>query len=475
MPCLTKFWLSLQMIVLVSLSASGQIKMPQIFQNNMVIQRDKPIAVWGWASPNEEVMVRLEANQKLIKADVQGKWLVKLDPLPAGGPHTLEIIGKNSIRFDNVLIGDVWLCGGQSNMQWKLKQTGFKETDSLLIKSNQIRLFTVLTEMDYQPRADIKGIGWQELSWKNIEEFSAVAYHFGKKLNRDLSVPIGLISDNLGATAIETWMSNESLLQFPAFQQEMMPTVSTGKGFSQLNADFEIYKKKWYGKYYYPGIEVDQKWYLPETNFADWKPINLSGNTWEKEEDLKDFDGAVWVKTSFDFDRTKIQDSLNLQLLQIDDYDIAWVNGVKIGETFGNHNHRNYKVPVSILKPEGNILVVRIFDIGGIGGFTTSPFWGNQVLWGKWFYKKGMKINSARFPKPIVPNATPFSSPGVLYNANIAPLSNWAIKGAIWYQGESNADKAEEYRSLFPAMISSWRKTGMTNTCHLFLFSLPTT
>lgn len=452
-----KSFLFFPLLILGSVLAVGQIKMPQIFQNNMVLQRDKPIAVWGWAKPGEEVVVKLGSDQKAVKTDEKGKWLVKMNAMPAGGPYTLQVNGSNSIIFENVLIGDVWICGGQSNMQWKVKQTGFKETDSSLIKSNRIRLFTVLTEMDYQPRTDLKGIGWQELSGENIEAFSAVAYHFGKKLNSELDVPIGLISDNLGATSVETWMSNESLLQFPVFREEMKETVNTGKSFARLYAEFENYKKKWYRKHYYHGEGVEQKWFLPETDFVDWKPLNLAGNTWEQEADLKDFDGAVWVKTTFDFDKTKGLDSLSLQLLQIDDYDITWVNGMKIGETFGNHNHRNYKVPASILKPTGNVLVVRIFDTGGIGGFTTSPFWGNPILWGKWFYKKGLRIDPSKFPKPVLPNATPFSSPGVLFNANIAPLAHLAVKGVIWYQGEANAERAAEYRALFPAMIGSWR------------------
>lgn len=455
---LTKTPLLFSLLLLHALTLAGQVRMPQIFTNNMVLQRDKPIAVWGWAAPGEQVEVGLEGNAKAVQSDAKGKWLVKLDAMPAGGPYSLTVKGRNELMFSNVLIGDVWICGGQSNMQWKVKQTGFQEIDTAFIRANRIRFFTVLTEMDYQPREDLKGIGWQELSRDNIEAFSAVAYHFGKSVNKDLNVPIGLISDNLGATAVETWMSNESLLQFPVFQEEMRPTVSTGKSFAELNADFERYKKKWYGRHYYRGPGVKERWYLPETDFSDWKAINLSGNTWEQEPDLKDFDGAVWVKTTFDFDAGKTQDSLNLQLSQIDDYDIAWVNGVKVGETFGAHNHRNYKVPVSVLKPKDNLLVVRVFDTGGIGGFTTSSFWGNPVLWGKWFYKKGSAIEAAKFPKPVVPDATPFSSPGVLFNANIAPLGRLAIKGAIWYQGESNAERAEEYRSLFPAMIRSWRK-----------------
>ncbi len=445
-------------VAFASLSHAA-VRMPQIFQNNMVLQRDKPITIWGWSTAGEQVTVQLNADRKTTFADKAGKWLLVLDAIPAGGPYTLAITGTNNLQYNNVLIGDVWICGGQSNMQWKVKQTDFKETDSSLVQSNTIRFFTVKTDMDYQPKMDIGGTGWQELSWQHIEEFSAVAYHFGKKLNKDLNIPIGLISDNLGATSVETWMSNESLATFPAFRKEMASTVTTGKSFAQLQSDFEIFKKKWYSKNYYKGKGVEQKWYLPQTNFSDWKPIAISGNTWVEETELADFDGAVWFKTTFDFDKSKHKDSLILQLLQINDYDIAWVNGEKVGETFGAHNHRNYKVPVSILKPEGNILVVRVFDTGGIGGFTTSAFWAGAILKGKWVYKRDLAINAKKFPKPIVPDATPFSSPSVLYNAMIAPLGNMSVKGVIWYQGEANAGRAEEYRSLFPTMIQSWRKT----------------
>lgn len=445
-------------LLLTGTGAAGQIRMPHIFQDNMVLQRDKPVTVWGWAAPREKVTVTLAGNVQRSEADAQGKWKVSLSPLPAGGPYALHIKGSNHLQFTNVLIGDVWVCGGQSNMQWKIRQTDHRETDTSWVKANQVRLFTVHTEMDYQPRDDLKGTGWQELSFENIDEFSAVSFHFGKKLQKETGVPIGLISNNLGATSVETWMSNEALQEFPVFQKEMAPVLSTQKGFEELKADFETLRKTWYNEHYYKGIGIEEKWYLPETDFSAWKPIDLLGNTWESEPDLKDFDGAVWVKTTFDVDKSTLGDSLLLQLLQVDDYDITWINGVKVGETFGNHNHRNYQVPASLLKPQGNVLVVRIFDTGGIGGFTTSPFWMGPLLKGKWVYRKGLKINAAGFPAPVVPNATPFSSPGVLFNANIAPLRNMVIKGVIWYQGESNADRAREYQSLFPAMIRSWRR-----------------
>jgi sialate O-acetylesterase len=444
-------------LLLASFSgAKGEVRLPRIFESNMVLQRDVPIPVWGWAAPGEGVSITLNGASVAVKADRKGKWMGKLPAMPAGGPFALVIKGKNTLTLSGVLIGDVWLCGGQSNMQWRIDQTGYQEQDTAFLRSAPVRLFTVHIEMDYMPRDNVKGSGWQVLSKQHADAFSAVAYHFGKYLHGQLNVPIGLISNNLGATSIETWMSNEALLSFPQF--EIGSVVKQGKSFAQLDAAFQKTKPEWYRKYYYTGMGIDQQWYTPETDVSDWKPIKASGNTWEMEPDLKDHDGAVWFRTAFDLPENFTQDTFHLGLLQVDDYDIAWVNGQKVGESYGKHNHRNYQVPSRILKPKGNVLVVRVFDVGGTGGFTTSPFWGNPILWGDWVYKKGEPIDAKTFPQPAVPNATPFSSPGVLFNANVAPLTSFPLKGVIWYQGEANADRAYEYRKLFPALIRDWRK-----------------
>jgi sialate O-acetylesterase len=424
----------------------------------MVLQRDKPIHFWGWASPGEPVTVMLNGRSVTAKTGKEGKWSCDLPAIPAGGPYEVIISGSNKISLNNVLIGDVWVCGGQSNMQWRIDQTGYEERDTTFIREAKIRFFTVNIDMDYKPRDDVKTNGWKTLSLQHINEFSAVAYHFGKSVYTDLQIPIGLISDNLGATAVETWMSNEALLAFPQFAPLIQPIVKENKSFAELNAAFEKAKTSWYKKYYYKSTGIDQKWFKPETNVSDWKPIKASGNTWENEPDLKDHNGEVWFRTTFDLPGNFNQENFHIALSQIDDYDITWVNGVQAGETFGKHNHRGYTVPANVLKPKGNVLVVRVFDTGGIGGFTTSPFWGNQILWGDWYYKKGETIDASKFPKPNLPNATPFSSPGVLYNGNIAPLTEFRIKGAIFYQGESNVDRAYEYRELFPAMIKDWRR-----------------
>lgn len=458
------------LMMLVVFAIKADVKLPAVFQDHMVLQRGQPIQVWGWASPREEVTVTLNGQSASVKADRKGDWLVSLPAIAAGGPFEMIVQGRNKITLSDILVGDVWICGGQSNMQWALKDTGFTEKDSVFLNTNQIRIFTVQVDMDYVPREDIKGSGWKVLNKETAYNFSAVAYHFGKYVYQQQNVPVGLISDNLGATAIETWMSNESLLQFPQFEEEIGPVVKVNKSFAELNADFEKGKDRWYKKYYYKGTGIDQQWFKPETDISDWKDIRAGDNTWINEPELKNHDGAVWFRTTFDLPEGYQHDNFVIQLSQIDDYDIAWVNGEKIGETYGKHNHRNYNVRTKLLKEKGNVLVVRVFDTGGIGGFTTSVFWGSRILAGQWVYKKGDAVDMSKFRKPNLPNATPFSSPAVLFNAMIAPLTSFPIKGAIWYQGESNANRAYEYRELFPAMIKDWRERwGLGDLPFLFV------
>ncbi len=435
----------------------ADVRLPVIFQSNMVLQREKPVQVWGWADPNEKVNVMLNGRSISVITNRYGKWRGELPALEAGGPYELFIHGKNKIIFKNILIGDVWICSGQSNMQWNIGQTGYVEKDTALIQRADIRLFTVQIDMDYMPRDDVKSSGWETLNKDNIKTFSAVAYHFGKQINRELNVPIGLINNSLGATAVETWMSNEALLHFPQFRSLIEPVVKEGKNFAQLQAAFENIKGEW-NKHYYKGVGFAEEWFNPVSDVSDWKPIKVSGNTWEEVNDLRDFDGAVWFRTTFDLPKNFDLKNFPISLSQIDDYDIVWVNGHKIGETYGRHNHRNYSVPTEYLKDVGNVLVVRVLDIGGIGGFTTSSFWGNTILWGDWLYKKDETVAFRKIRQPNLPNATPFSSPAVLYNANIAPLTSFPIKGVIWYQGESNVDRAYEYKRLFPALIQDWRR-----------------
>lgn len=444
-------------LFLLAVPAIADVKLPGVFESNMVLQRNKPVYIWGWANPGETITIQFNNQSKSTKAGKKGSWNLDFSEMKAGGPYEMVVSGENKILLSNILIGDIWLCGGQSNMQWRLDQTDYHEEDTAWLNKAPVRLFTVHVETDYMPKADVSGSGWKNLTQDNIKGFSAVAYHFGKFINRELNVPIGLISVNLGATSIETWMSNDALMKFPQFENVIGEVVRNGKNFETLRSEFEAKKTKWYDRHYFKGKGVEGKWYLAETDISDWKSIKIAGNTWENEPDLKDHDGAVWFRTTFDLPENYTQEEFQLALSQIDDYDITWINGVKVGETYGRHNHRTYSIPTSQLKQKGNVLTIRVFDLGGIGGFTTNAFWGNNILWGDWKYQKGLAIDARKFPAVNVPNVTPFSSPGVLYNGSIAPLTPMAIKGVIWYQGESNADRAYEYRKLFPSLIKDWR------------------
>ncbi len=447
-------------LVFLSSAAGATVKLPALFQSRMVIQREKPVCLWGWADAKEKIRVDFKGESYFVETPESGQWKMEMPAQPAGGPYTLTVQGlNNTLVLEDVLIGDVWICGGQSNMQWTTAQTGYTETDSNLVANNMIRLLTVIPGMDYQPAEDIQTFGWQSLSAENIRHFSAVGYHFGKLVHQSEGVPVGLISNNLGATSAETWMSNETIAKFPQFREELKHGAFLNKSFRQLEDEFNRMKPDWEEQYLKNDKGIKEEWYRASTDYKKWSPITVAGNTWEEEDGLKDFDGVVWFQTSFDVDLSSVKDSFHLQLLQIDDFDRVWVNGVMIGETYGRHNHRNYKIPKSLLKETGNNLVVRVFDHGGIGGFTTASFWGNPILHGQWRYRKSLNLNEMNLAAlPVLPDTTPFSSPTVLFNANIAPIGLFKIKGIIWYQGESNADRAAEYAELFPELIKDWRK-----------------
>ena len=449
----TSFVLLTAFACIFSMHSKANIRLFALFQSNMVLQRDKPCSIWGTAAKGEKISLLFNNNTYKTSAGKDGKWKITLPAQPAGGPYQLSISGNNTTMLNNVLFGDVWVCGGQSNMQFPVRELAQKEMDSARDNNPNIRLFTVGIATDYVPQDTLKGGQWQVASVETIQSFSAVGFFFGRYVQEHINVPVGLISDNLGATAVEEWMSNEAIHQFPQFDSYYNTFLAPNKSMSQMKADFEKAKPTWEKQYYTvndPGLE--QQWYKPDTDTSDWQTMNLPGY-WE-DKGLPDYDGSVWFRRTFDLP-PNFKGAFRFGVGPVDDYDIAWVNGVKVGETYGNQNLRSYSVPDSLLKPIGNVLVVRAFDAGNKGGMY-NMFW-DQHWAGKWLYKPGVKINAANFKKPLVPNAYIFGSPTILYNGNIAPLTPLAIKGFIWYQGEGNSSRAEEYKELFPAMIKDWR------------------
>ena len=435
--------------------ANANIKLSGLFQSNMVLQRDRDCVIWGTADTGEKITVSLNGKAYNTSADKKGQWKITLPPQPAGGPFQVLLQGKNNIVLDNVLFGDVWICGGQSNMQFRIADLAVKETDSVRNNNPNIRIFTVGLATDYVRQDTITSGQWIVSTNDTIKDFSAVAFFFGRYLQEKLRVPIGLISDNLGATSVEEWMSNEALQQFPQFSNYYNEYLVPNQSFKEITAAFEKQKPQWEKQYYLVNDSgLIQQWYLPATNVEDWKWINTPGY-WE-DQGLADYDGSVWFRRDFTLPANYKNEGYAVNLGQVDDYAIAWVNGHKIGETFGKLNYANYQVPDSLLHKGSNTLVVRVFDAGGKGGMY-NQFW-NPSWSGQWKYKPGVKIDPGTFKRPHVVNADLFASPAILFNGCIAPLTNLSIKGVIWYQGENNASRAEEYKTLFPAFIKDWRK-----------------
>jgi sialate O-acetylesterase len=447
---------SLLMLLFMCIGANANVTMPGIFGNNMVLQRNKPIPVWGWAKPNETIVVSLNKQKKTVKADQKGNWMVKLSPETAGGPFALTIKGNNTIAYSNVLIGEVWVCSGQSNMEWPLSVSNNAAQEIADANYPEIRHFTVTKAASSIPQKDIKGGSWDVAEPKNAGRFSAVGYFFGRKLYQELKVPIGLINTSWGGTHVETWTSREAFAGSEEFKSMIasVPLVNIDSLTKIKSAKLKLDMQKW------------QTELLPKNLLSSWNQANFDDSQWKKlnfpglweGQGLNGVDGVLLFRKSFTVDADKAGSPAILELAKIDDSDVAYINGVKVGATDGYNTTRTYTVPAGILKAGNNVVSVQITDSGGGGGFHgDSPM---QItvgkvhsLTGEWLYKFET-INEVASALNLNPN----EYPSLLYNAMLSPLIPYAIQGAIWYQGESNAGRAWQYRKAFPLMINDWRK-----------------
>ena len=468
--------ITLTLISFVLLPASAQVRLPRFFGDNMVLQRNQPIAIWGLASPDEKVRVIFNEKKYRTKADAYGKWSVRLDAQPAGGPYELQVSGENTLTFTNVMVGDVWICSGQSNMEWTVGKFPYAEREAKDADLPDIRLFTVPRDKSFLPKTDITGGVWKPAVGDQILDFSAVAYFFGRHLNSHLKIPVGLISASWGGTMIEAWKSEEGLEKLDYFKG-ILELNKNGR-LIETNRRLQRDRDRWIDQYYDNGPGMENQWYLPETSLSSWTNITVPG-FWENQL-LPDFDGTVWYRKEFQLPEKPVAKNHVLRLERIYDHDLVWINGKKVGGSFDNRRRRQYKVPASVLKPGKNVLVVRVFDTGGTGGFRGQSNWfniqpvdnsGSPVgLAGTWRFAKGLDLSEG--PIPTFPRSEiwPNDYPTLLYNAMINPLTPMAMKGVIWYQGESNAGRAEAYRALFAGMIEEWRtKWGQGNFPFLFV------
>jgi len=450
----------------------GTIELLPIFSDNMVLQQKTEAPVWGTAEPGRAITVSASWDGKKYKAttDPDGNWKVKVSTPEAGGPYTVTISDGQEIVLNNVMIGEVWICSGQSNMEMQLEGWGkINNYEQEIANANypNIRLLQVKKNTSPQPIENFEatGNGWQICSPQTIADFSAVAYFFGRDINTTHNIPIGLIDSSWGGTYAEAWTSGESIVQLPELVDEYnkVSKYPLTKEKQQLYYEANLENWKMRVQELDPGFE-DHKPVWAEANAGSgWKKIKVPGYFQDISPALKDFNGLIWFRKTIDIPAGWEGKELKLNLGAVDDNDFTYFNGVEIGRSEGWNTNREYKVPADLVKSGKAVIAVRVFDTGGKGGIWGEPDNvfiqlsddDRKNIAGEWEYQIGINMKEIpAMPQNIVgqPNL-----PAFLYNAMINPVVPYSIRGAIWYQGESNTYRAYRYRDLFPLMIKDWR------------------
>ena len=455
----------------------AQIRLPRLVRDSMILQRDARVNIWGWASPKEKVNIKFNGKTYKTTTGADGKWMLQLQPTKAGGPYTMDISGSNKITLKEILAGDVWFCSGQSNM---VHQVGIHDVryakDISEANYPQIRQFWIPTLTNMQgPQDDLPTGYWKWANPEDVRMFSAVAHFFARDLYEKYHVPIGLINSSVGGTPIEAWTSEEGLKDFSTIEA----TIQKNKDTAYVNglarnaaAAFANRPAQMLDK----GMTATIKWFDPSYAPKGWHTINIPGY-WE-DQGLKDLNGIVWYRKEIEIPASMTGKPARVFLGRIVDADALYINGKQIGNTTYQYPQRRYSVPADILKAGKNIFVIRVTNTIGKGGFVPDKpyciFSGSDTvdLKGTWIYKVGEVFppRTGGFgPAPISAQ----NQPAALYNAMVAPEINYTIKGFLWYQGEANTGRAEEYAKLQPAQILDWRNKWKQGNLPFLFVQLP--
>jgi sialate O-acetylesterase len=455
---MNNYKLALGLFVLLLLAASpfradAAVKLPHLVSDGMVLQRDMPLKIWGWADPSEKVKVEFVGETYQTKADKKGSWQLELPAMEAGGPYQMKV---NELEISDILVGDVWLASGQSNMELPIRRVMDLYADEIKqIDNTNIRLFRSSTRKEPDTaQSDYPDGSWLPATQENIMDFSAVAYFFANQLYQKYQVPVGIISTAIGGSPAEAWLSENMvssyLDQWLANQTRMdsirAKRLAEGGEAPPFNWGLEVNKSD-------PGVG---RWSKADVDVSDWSSISLPGYWSDKGVELRN--GSIWFYKEFELADSLAAKEAILRLGRIIDSDSAFVNGTFVGTISYQYPPRIYTIPEGVLKSGKNKLMVRVFSQGGRGGFVEEKPYevriGSQTidLTGDWNYQIGAVLNPPRG------QGGGGFKPGGLYNSLINPALGYRLKGVIWYQGETNAGHGMEYRQLFKDLITDWRE-----------------
>ncbi|SDR17530.1 sialate O-acetylesterase [Pseudoxanthomonas sp. CF385] len=438
---------------LLAVPAAQAVEMPRIFADGMVVQRDQPVRVWGDAAPGARVHVSFAGRDATAQAGADGRWSLALPAQTAGGPHVMRIDDGTQPRvLRDVLVGDVWLASGQSNMEWPIAQSADPEVEAARATDPQIRHFKIPKSWAGAPQAQLEGGEWVASSPKAAPKFSAAAHFFARELRKVTGVPIGIIDSTWGGSRIEAWTdaATQGLDAAALKAQAERLRDSDERALVQTRANLAHWN---------PGPADDAGWQAADLDAGDWLPITVP-SLWEKAG-WTGMDGVAWYRATFTLTAAEAKAGITLGVGRIDDSDTTWVNGTQVGQTRMQYNlPRRYTVPASALRAGVNQVAVRVSDTGGGGGihgqdeevFVQPAGAAARALTG-WTFRP------ANVTVALIDDKN--QHPALLYNRMIHPLQPYAVRGVIWYQGESNANTvadALKYRTQFPAMIEQWRR-----------------
>lgn len=457
---LSRIFVTIGVIFFFNPDAIAQIRLPRLISDGMVLQRDLPVKIWGWAGTGEKVTVKLKDKVYATKAGANHRWEIELPATPAGGPYQMVIGGSNQIILNDILFGDVWVCSGQSNMEFVMGRAKEKYAAVIAGSTNTaIRQFFVKPRFSFQPKDDVESPGWLPADPKNVLQFTAVGYFFALALHEKYHVPIGLINTSVGGTPAEAWTSSDGLMKLPGYLEKIEPYRDSARVASILTSNASL-ERNWNQHILQNDsgfINKAQPWTNGLDNIGHWDTLIIPGAL--PEQTLSNFSGVIWLKRTVTLPPGVQPHDAVLLLGSFSDRDTTYVNGHRVGFTPNRYQPRKYQVPARWLHSGDNTIVVRTVVTKPPGTFTEGkPYewkYGDTTLslTGKWLYRIGFAATP--FPASRIVNFN--NQPTALYNAMIAPLTPFNIKGVIWYQGEANTTRAADYNPLFKTMITDWR------------------
>lgn len=455
--------------------AFADVRLPKLISDNMVLQRDQPINVWGWATPKEKVTVTFKNKNRSTVTRPDGKWEIQLPAQPAGTGYEMLIKGKNQILIKNIAFGDVWLCNGQSNMVINMERVKERFPEDIAAANYpDIRNFFIPTLTNLNgPQQDFPDAAWKAANPKDVLGFGAVSYFFARDLYDQYKVPIGIINSSVGGTPIEAWISEGGYKDFADIQS----IIAQNKDSSYIKSVRQAALVNGPKQPEANDLGLTEHWESEAYQPKGWRNFNIPGY-WE-DQGLKNLDGVVWFRREIDIPESWVGKPVKLYMGRIVDADQMFVNGKSIGNITYQYPPRRYEIPADLLKAGKNTFVIRVVNSAGKGGFVPDkPYFmtvnDQQIdLKGTWQYKVGQVYEPMQMPDV---NNTPFvaqNQPTALYNAMIAPVLPMKLKGFIWYQGESNVNNPAAYYKLLPALIQDRRKLWNDENLAFLVVQLP--